>query len=142
TTESGPRPPISSAESCRRSHRCSTCSPPTTGSPSTSTQPRSRGAGASGARSGHGTAPVDVSAHQGPHDIVQDMLAIGANQYGGPEVLEVVDLPDPEPGEGELLVRVHAATVNPTDTYVRNGDRARAQSKQSPPPYVPGMGVT
>jgi len=69
------------------------------------------------------------------------MLAIGANRYGGPEVLEVVELPDPVPGEGEVLVRVHAATVNPTDTYVRNGDRARAQAKQSPFPYVPGMDV-
>lgn len=69
------------------------------------------------------------------------MKAIGANRYGGPEVLEVVELPDPQPGEGELLVRVHAAAVNPTDTYVRNGDRAKYQAKQSPFPYVPGMDV-
>ncbi|GAA3524459.1 zinc-binding alcohol dehydrogenase [Aeromicrobium flavum] len=69
------------------------------------------------------------------------MRAIGANQYGGPDVLEVVELPDPVPGPGEVLVRVHAAAVNPTDTYVRNGDRARAQAKQSQPPYVPGMDV-
>ncbi|GAB2861220.1 NADP-dependent oxidoreductase [Nocardioides pacificus] len=69
------------------------------------------------------------------------MKAIGANSYGGPEVLEVVELPDPQPGPGEVLVRVHAATVNPTDTYVRNGDRASVQIKQSPPPYVPGMDV-
>ncbi|WP_313404062.1 NADP-dependent oxidoreductase, partial [Aeromicrobium sp.] len=69
------------------------------------------------------------------------MKAIGANRYGGPEVLEVVELPDPEPGEGEVLVRVHAAAVNPTDTYVRNGDRAKHQARQSPFPYVPGMDV-
>lgn len=67
------------------------------------------------------------------------MKAIGANRYGGPEVLEVVELPDPEPGEGEVLVRVHAAAVNPTDTYVYNGDRAKHQARQSPFPYVPGM---
>ena len=69
------------------------------------------------------------------------MKAIGVNQYGGPDALEVVELPDPTPSEGEVLVRVHAATVNPTDTYVRNGDRARHQAKQSPFPYVPGMDV-
>lgn len=69
------------------------------------------------------------------------MKAIGVNEYGGPDALEVVELPDPEPGEGQVLVRVRAAAVNPTDTYVRNGDRARAQAKQSPPPYVPGMDV-
>src|SRR3546814_11380337 len=73
--------------------------------------------------------------------MVRSMKAIGAHRYGGPEVLEVVELPDPEPGEGEVLVRVRAAAVNPTDTYVRNGDRERAQRKQSPPPYVPGMDV-
>lgn len=69
------------------------------------------------------------------------MEAIGANQYGGPEVLEMVELPDPEPGTGQVLVQVRAAAVNPTDSYVRNGDRARAQARQSPPPYVPGMDV-
>lgn len=69
------------------------------------------------------------------------MRAIGANQYGGPDVLEVVELPDPEPGPGQVLVRVRAAAVNPTDTYVRNGDRAAAQRQQSGPPYVPGMDV-
>lgn len=69
------------------------------------------------------------------------MRAVGANRYGGPEVLEVVELPDPKPGEGQVLVRVHAAAVNPTDTYVRTGDRARVQATQSPFPYVPGMDV-
>jgi NADPH:quinone reductase-like Zn-dependent oxidoreductase len=37
-----------------------------------------------------------------------------------------------------VRIRVHAATVNPTDTYVRNGARAESQRKD-PPPYVPGM---
>lgn len=68
------------------------------------------------------------------------MRAVGVNEYGGPEALEVVELPDPELGEGELLVRVHAATVNPTDTYGRNGARAK-QQKKGPPPYVSGMDV-
>lgn len=58
--------------------------------------------------------------------------------YGGPEALEVVELPEEHAGPGQVRIRVHAATVNPTDTYVRNGDRAEAQ-KADPPPYVPGM---
>lgn len=66
------------------------------------------------------------------------MRAVGVNEFGGPEALEVVELPDPQAGPGEVLVRVHAATVNPTDTYGRNGARAEYQ-KKDPPPYVPGM---
>ena len=61
-------------------------------------------------------------------------------QHGGPEALEVVDLPEEHAGPGQIRMRVHAATVNPTDTYVRNGDRAEMQ-KADPPPYVPGMDV-
>lgn len=68
------------------------------------------------------------------------MRAVGVNGFGGPEALEVVELPDPSPGPGEVLVRVHAATVNPTDTYTRNGARAE-QLRKNPPPYVPGMDV-
>lgn len=68
------------------------------------------------------------------------MRAVGVNEFGGPEALEVVGLPDPSPGPGEVLVRVHAATVNPTDTYTRNGARAE-QLRKNPPPYVPGMDV-
>ncbi len=68
------------------------------------------------------------------------MRAIGVNDYGGPEALEVVELPDPSPGPGDVLVRVRAATVNPTDTYVRNGARSERQ-REDPPPYVPGMDV-
>jgi NADPH2:quinone reductase len=66
------------------------------------------------------------------------MRAIGINTYGGPEALEIVDLPEEHAGPGQVRLRVHAVTVNPTDTYVRNGDRADAQ-KDDPGPYVPGM---
>jgi NADPH:quinone reductase-like Zn-dependent oxidoreductase len=58
--------------------------------------------------------------------------------HGGPEVLEVVDLPEVHAGPGEVRVQVHAAAVNPTDTMARNGSRAE-QQKLDPPPYVPGM---
>ncbi len=66
------------------------------------------------------------------------MRAAGFTDYGGPGVLHVVDLPDPEPGAGELLVRVHAAAVNPTDTVLRSGGRAE-RLKDVTPPHVPGM---
>ena len=68
------------------------------------------------------------------------MRAIGLMEFGGPEVLGVVEVPDPVAGPGELAVRVHAATVNPTDTVLRSGGRA-ARLKDVPPPYVPGMDV-
>ncbi len=66
------------------------------------------------------------------------MRAVGVIEYGGPEALQVVDLPERHAGPGEIRLRVHAATVNPTDTYVRNGARADAQQEHTPP-FVPGM---
>lgn len=47
------------------------------------------------------------------------MRAIGQDSFGGPEVLKVVEVERPEPGPGEVLVRVHAAGVNPTDVWHR-----------------------
>ncbi len=66
------------------------------------------------------------------------MQAVGVLEFGGPEALQVVDLPEVHAGPGEVRLRVHAAAVNPTDTFVRNGDRAEALRKD-PPPYIPGM---
>ncbi len=66
------------------------------------------------------------------------MKAVGVIEYGGPEALQVVDVPEVHAGPGEVRIRVHAATVNPTDTYGRDGSRAETQ-KKDPPPYVPGM---
>jgi NADPH:quinone reductase len=66
------------------------------------------------------------------------MRAVGITEFGGPEALHIVELPDPEAGPGEMRIRVHAAGVNPTDTVLRSGARA-AQLKDVPPPYVPGM---
>jgi len=69
------------------------------------------------------------------------MRAVGVVEFGGPEVLQVVDLPERHAGPGQVRLRVHAATVNPTDTYTRNGDRAEMLAKSGPPPYVSGMDV-
>lgn len=60
------------------------------------------------------------------------MRAIRVAAYGGPEVLQPIDLPAPRPGPGELLVRVEAAGVNFIDVYQRTG------LYPGPLPFVPG----
>ena len=49
------------------------------------------------------------------------MRAVRYHEHGGPELLQVEDVPRPDPGGDELLVRVEAAGVNPVDTYFREG---------------------
>lgn len=66
------------------------------------------------------------------------MKAVGVMEYGGPEALQVVDLPEPHAGPGQVRIRVTAAAVNPTDTLLRAGGRAGPQRGYDPP-YVPGM---
>jgi len=68
------------------------------------------------------------------------MKAIALTEFGGREVLKVVDLPEPHPGPGEVRIRVHAVAVNPADISFRAGRRADALADR-PPPYVPGWDV-
>ena len=49
------------------------------------------------------------------------MKSVRMHEYGGPEVLKYEDAPRPEPAGGEVLVRVHAAAINPVDWKVRAG---------------------
>lgn len=49
------------------------------------------------------------------------MKAIQYSRFGGPEVLEMVELPDPHPGPGQIRVAVRAASVNPIDWKARSG---------------------
>ncbi|NLU75308.1 zinc-binding dehydrogenase [Streptomyces sp. HNM0575] len=66
------------------------------------------------------------------------MKAIGLHDFGGPEVLRALELPEPQAGPGEVRIRVHAASVNPTDVLLRTGGHAvRMTGRQ--PPFVPGM---
>ena len=65
------------------------------------------------------------------------MRAVGITRFGGPEVLEIVERPVPEPGDGEVRIRVAAATVNAADTVLRVGRHGPADGLE--PPYVPGM---
>jgi NADPH2:quinone reductase len=62
------------------------------------------------------------------------MKAIRIHRVGGPEVLEVEDVPDPQPGEGQAVVRVEAAGVNYVDVYFRTG-----LYKAPALPFVPGQ---
>ncbi len=54
------------------------------------------------------------------------MRAIAYTEFGGPEVLTVVDIDRPTPGPGQVLVSVRAASVNPFDVKLRRGDMAGA----------------
>jgi NADPH:quinone reductase-like Zn-dependent oxidoreductase len=47
--------------------------------------------------------------------------AVRFDQYGGIDVLQVVDVPDPVPGPGEVLVRVKATSINPGEAKIREG---------------------
>jgi NADPH:quinone reductase-like Zn-dependent oxidoreductase len=49
------------------------------------------------------------------------MKAVRFDEFGGPEVLEIVDLPDPHPGPGQVRIAVRAAGVNPSDWKKRRG---------------------
>jgi NADPH2:quinone reductase len=62
------------------------------------------------------------------------MKAIRVHQTGGPDVMVLETAPDPVPGEGQVVVCIHAAGVNPVDVYIR----AAAQGRQPVLPYTPG----
>jgi NADPH2:quinone reductase len=62
------------------------------------------------------------------------MKAIRVHEFGGPELLKLEEVATPKPAAGEVLVRIHAAGVNPYDTYMRAGTYALKPSL----PYTPG----
>src|SRR6476620_7432154 len=63
-----------------------------------------------------------------------DMKAILVRDFGEPEVMKVEDVEIPSPTHKQVLVKVHAAGVNPLDTYLRTGIHAHAPKL----PYTPG----
>lgn len=67
----------------------------------------------------------------------QTMRAISQDSLGGPEVLKPIELPKPEPGPVEVLVRVHATSVNPTDWKIR-----QVGAWLGEPPFVLGWDVS
>jgi len=52
------------------------------------------------------------------------MKAITLKKFGGPDAFELSEVPKPVPGAGQVLVRVHATSINPLDYQVRRGDYA------------------
>jgi NADPH2:quinone reductase len=63
------------------------------------------------------------------------MRAIRVNSFGGPENLLLEDVAEPRAGAGQVIVRIHAAGVNPVDTYIRGG----AHAVKPDLPYTPGI---
>ena len=62
------------------------------------------------------------------------MKAIRVHEFGGPEVLKLEDVSDPQVGQGQVVVRIHAAGVNPVEAYIRSG----AYVFKPNLPYTPG----
>src|SRR5216683_4963248 len=61
------------------------------------------------------------------------MKAIRIHTFGEPEVMQLEEVPDPQPGPGQVVVRVQAVGVNPVETYIRSGIYPKP-----PTPYTPG----
>jgi NADPH2:quinone reductase len=62
------------------------------------------------------------------------MKAIRVREFGGPELLRIEDVPDPQAGPKQVVVRIHATGVNPVDTYMRAGTYPRKPAL----PFTPG----
>lgn len=61
------------------------------------------------------------------------MKGIRVHKFGGPEVLQWEEIPDPKPGRSQVLIKTRAVGVNPVETYLRGGANPKL-----PLPYTPG----
>ena len=66
------------------------------------------------------------------------MKAVVVSEFGGPGVLQVAEVPKPQPGPSQVLVRVKAAGVGPWDAWIREGKSALPQSL----PLIPGSDIS
>jgi NADPH2:quinone reductase len=66
------------------------------------------------------------------------MRVVGVTTFGEADVLQVLQVPQPHVGAGEVRIRVHAVAVNPTDVLLRTGVVAARLAYQQLP-YIPGM---
>jgi NADPH:quinone reductase-like Zn-dependent oxidoreductase len=98
------------------------------------------GCGGGSLEDANATTPAMVPAIVAVAPAGPTMRAVRVHRFGGPEVLQVDEVPRPRPGSGELLVRVHAAAVNPVDTGGRAG---RAQDiVHARLPWIPGYDLS
>ena len=67
------------------------------------------------------------------------MKAIQIADYGGSDTLVMADVEAPEPGEGEVLVKIAYAGVNFIDIYMRDGVFRKLETYPNKPPFTPGM---
>jgi len=65
------------------------------------------------------------------------MKAVQIQDYGGADALQVVEVPIPQPGDGQVLVQLRAAGVNPADWKMRGG--AYRQFMPLVMPWTPGL---
>jgi NADPH2:quinone reductase len=72
--------------------------------------------------------------HQTFRDTILGMKAIVVREFGAPEYMKIEKVPEPAPAAGQIVVRLHAAGVNPYDTYMLSGNYAT----RPPLPYTPG----
>lgn len=63
------------------------------------------------------------------------MKSIRVHGHGSPEVMTLEEIPDPQPGAEQVVVKVHAAGINPVDTYIRSGLHGYTADL----PYTPGI---
>jgi NADPH:quinone reductase-like Zn-dependent oxidoreductase len=71
---------------------------------------------------------------------MESMKAVRVHEYGGPEVLKYEDAPRPQAGPGEVLIKVHASSVNPVDWKVRAGHLKQMLNHKMP--MIPGWDVS
>jgi NADPH:quinone reductase len=64
----------------------------------------------------------------------QNMKAIRVSEFGSPEVMKYEEISDPHPGNGQVVIKIYAAGVNPVEAYIRSGSYARKPAL----PYTPG----
>ncbi|WP_299682450.1 alcohol dehydrogenase catalytic domain-containing protein [uncultured Roseobacter sp.] len=69
------------------------------------------------------------------------MKAAIYTETGTPDVLKIVDLPKPSPGDGEVLVRIHASGINPSDTKTRAGLFPLPEGWERIVPHNDGAGI-
>lgn len=67
------------------------------------------------------------------------MRTIAITRFGGPESLQLIDMPEPIPAAGEALVKIEYAGINFIDIYMRSGKYARSNTYQTPLPMTIGM---